>query len=63
MKEMGPYEKRNRGAQNRNGTIHIGTVCQKEGFDRRLGTVCEGKKQNYFIILRKGARMSIRFFL
>ena len=27
----------------------IGTVCQKEGFDKRLGNVYEGKKQNYHI--------------
>jgi len=42
-------------------TTHLGTVCEKEGFDKRLGNLDEEKAK--FIILRKRRTMSISFFL
>ena len=39
----GSEKMRDRGSCNRNGAIHIETVCQKESFDDRLENVYEGK--------------------
>jgi hypothetical protein len=39
----GSEKKRDKGSCDRNGAIHIETVCQKEGFDDRLENVYEGK--------------------
>jgi hypothetical protein len=48
-KAAGSEKKRVKGAWNRSGTSHIGTVCLKEGFDNRLGNVREGKNHKSHI--------------
>jgi len=48
-KWAGSEKKRVKGAWNKTATSHIGTVCQKVGFDDRLENVYEGKKQIYHI--------------